>query len=406
MTDTIHKEGSDGRDPANCPGHWGQRAESVLPWLPHTGQIADVGCDPRQTFGAAHHQSVTYISAGLKTPGRQVQEIDLDKEAFPKGPFGAVVILDVLEYLERPGIALRKARQNSDLLVASYTHPKGLSYADLRKERGWVNAFAPAVFERLLGRQGWAVTETKLYSETDDSIHLLYRCEACEPVKPPKLGPVATQVRAERLTYLRPEKMARLELVLANMEHDNVPGAFAEFGLALGGSGIVMAHAAQQQGRVFHGFDVFSQIPAPTSDHDDDLSRARYATIATGESKGIGGDLYYGYRDDLLAEVSASFARFGLAVDGETVVLHEGLFEETWPQVSPTPIACAHVDCDWYDPVRYCLDAVATVLTPGGVILLDDYHDYGGAKKAVDNFLAVRTDFTFCDGPNVLLKKA
>lgn len=36
---------------------------------------------------------------------------------------------------------------------------------------------------------------------------------------------------------------------------------------------------------------------------------------------------------------------------------------------------------------------------------LDDYHDYGGAKKAVDDFVAEHRDFTFEDGANVLLSR-
>ena len=38
--------------------------------------------------------------------------------------------------------------------------------------------------------------------------------------------------------------------------------------------------------------------------------------------------------------------------------LHKGLFEDTWPMVATKihQIALAHVDCDWYDPVKYCLE--------------------------------------------------
>ena len=129
------------------------------------------------------------------------------------------------------------------------------------------------------------------------------------------LSATARSVRREHLTYLSPRKLRRLETVLQEILRLDVPGDVAEFGMALGGSAIVLATHARRRGRGFHGFDVFGMIPPPTSEKDDDKSRDRYRKIATGESKGLGGDLYYGYRDDLYADVCRSFTRFGLEID-------------------------------------------------------------------------------------------
>lgn len=52
------------------------------------------------------------------------------------------------------------------------------------------------------------------------------------------------------------------------------------------------------------------------------------------------------------------------------------------------PVAFAHIDCDWYEPVRYCLDALRRRLAAGAIVVLDDYRDYGGCRKAVDAYLA------------------
>lgn len=188
------------------------------------------------------------------------------------------------------------------------------------------------------------------------------------------------------------------------VEKERIPGDILEFGVALGGSAIVLA-AHAREGRRFHGFDVFGMIPPPTSEKDDQKSKERYETIASGQSVGIGGDAYYGYKDNLFEEVKASFARHGRPVDGDAVQLHKGLFEETWPRISIDEIAFAHIDCDWYDPVVYCLTAVADKLSVGGVLLIDDYNDYGGARTAVDEFLARRPDFSLEPGANPILRK-
>lgn len=389
-------------DPDKFKRNWDKRAEAVRDWLPDTGIVADIGCGPHQALRGLLAPGVGYQPADLTGWTPEVAVIDLDQGQFPEGDFSASTLLGVLEYLEKPGLALRAARKRSGRLILSYVHPKGEDFAPVREKRHWINAFKPHVLTRLLARQGWQIAEQRIFGETDHGIQMLYLCTPCAPVKPPALGPLASRVREEGLTYLRPEKMARLETVLTGMA--TVPeGDFVEFGLALGGSGIVIAHAAQAQGRRFLGFDVFGQIPAPSSEHDDPLSRARYREIAEGKSSGIRGALYYGYRDDLLGEVTDSFARFGLPVDGDRVQLHKGLFQDTWPALPPAPVAFAHVDCDWYDPVAFCLTALARVLVPGGAILLDDYHDYGGARLAVDQFVAAHPDYRMEDGDNVIL---
>lgn len=220
-----------------------------------------------------------------------------------------------------------------------------------------------------------------------------------------RLSATARSVRRERLTYLSPWKLRRLEIALKEVLKENVPGDIAEFGIALGGSAIILSKKANDHGRRFHGFDVFGMIPPPQSAKDGQKARDRYKTIASGESKGLGGDLYYGYRDNLYDEVCRSFAKYGLAVDGPMVNLHKGLFENTLPAAGIEKIAFAHIDCDWYDPVSYCLNSLADRISPGGVILIDDYHDYGGCRTATDEFLQARPDFAFEDGANVILRR-
>jgi len=219
-----------------------------------------------------------------------------------------------------------------------------------------------------------------------------------------KLGDASRAVLADHLTYLSPEKLQRIEAALARIDRDRIAGDILEFGVALGGSGILLAGHARN-GRNFHGFDVFDMIPPPTSDKDDDKSRERYEAIKSGRSQGIHGDEYYGYRDNLFETVKDSFARHGRPVDGVSVQLHKGLFEETWPKIEIGPVAFAHVDCDWYEPVRYCLHVVADRLSIGGAMVIDDYHDYGGAHAAVDEFLLARPGFAFDDGANAILRR-
>jgi asparagine synthase (glutamine-hydrolysing) len=220
-----------------------------------------------------------------------------------------------------------------------------------------------------------------------------------------RIGRLAKSVRHDHLTYLSAAKLARIEGALRDIDRRGTEGAFLEFGVALGGSAIVIASAAARTGRRFVGFDVFGMIPPPTSDKDDAGSKERYQVIASGGAAGIQGDTYYGYRDDLYGEVVDAFARYGLSVDGQSVALVKGLFEETWPSVQIPSVAFCHIDCDWYDPVRFCLEQVSQKLSPQGVIILDDYHDWGGCRVATDEFVANHPQFRLNDGPNATLRR-
>lgn len=45
-------------------------------------------------------------------------------------------------------------------------------------------------------------------------------------------------------------------------------------------------------------------------------------------------------------------------------------------------------------------------MSPGGALLIDDYHDYSGCRTATDEFLRARRDFAFEDGENIVLRKS
>lgn len=219
-----------------------------------------------------------------------------------------------------------------------------------------------------------------------------------------RLSRTARQVRAERLTYLSPRKLLRIESALADVRRREVPGDLVEFGVALGGSAVLLARQARD-GHRFFGLDVFGMIPPPDSERDDVKSRERYRVIAGRAASGIGGDVYYGYREDLHAEVAGRLARFGAPVDGVRVRLVKGLFQETLPSLDLERIAFAHVDCDWYEPVRYCLAELAKRLSTNGLIVIDDYHDYAGCRAAVDEFLAAHPAFSLDPGRNPILRR-
>ena len=216
---------------------------------------------------------------------------------------------------------------------------------------------------------------------------------------------LARRVVEKRLTYLRPEKLCLLMETVEALNAGGIRGNLAEFGVALGGSAICIA-SKLVAGRKFYGFDNFDLIPSPEP-VDGERPNSRYQVIKSGLSPGIGGDRYYGYEFDRLAVVSRNFAEFGLRVDGERIILVKGLFEETLPRYLKEPIAFAHIDCDWYSPVGFCLHQLYPLLADNGTIIIDDYNHWDGCTKATDEFCAAFPRISFVPGPTyaVLVKQ-
>ena len=198
---------------------------------------------------------------------------------------------------------------------------------------------------------------------------------------------LVTRIRERKLTYLSDQKIASLITTCRSIEAKNLQGIFLEAGCALGGSAILLASLKRRE-RALHVYDVFGMIPPPTEEDTEDV-HARYRTIVQGESTGIGGDRYYGYIEDLYDVVQKNLASFDIDCEGQSVSLIKGLVQDT--MVLDQPVAFAHVDVDWYEPVRTCLERVFPKLVTGGSIILDDYHDWGGCRKATDEYLQTIT---------------
>ena len=52
----------------------------------------------------------------------------------------------------------------------------------------------------------------------------------------------------------------------------------------------------------------------------------------------------------------------------------------------PDKISLLRLDTDWYNSTKKELDVLYDKVTPGGIIIIDDYGHWGGSKKAVDDF--------------------
>lgn len=206
---------------------------------------------------------------------------------------------------------------------------------------------------------------------------------------PQRVEDVVSEVRDRKLTYLGAPDLRLLAAMVAHADRSGHEGTVIEAGTALGGSAITMA-AAKAADREMRVYDVFGMIPPPTEEDGRDVHE-RYEVIRSGGSRGLGGETYYGYREDLLGEVTGSFRSLGIEPSEHRVHLVQGLFEDTID--IDGPVAFAHLDGDWYASTLVCLERIAPHLVPGGRLVLDDYYHWSGCRTAVDEYFAGRPGY-------------
>jgi hypothetical protein len=190
-------------------------------------------------------------------------------------------------------------------------------------------------------------------------------------ISPSEFSSMYRQIRAH--TMCSNARLRGLYNAVHCVEDRGIEGDVVECGAARGGSAALMALTLRQlkSRRRIWLFDTFEGLPAPTL-QDPDFELA---------------DLFTGTCVGTLDEVRALFRRLNVGVRAEFV---KGLFQQTLPAAPIAEIAVLHIDGDWYESVKTCLDCLYDKVIPGGVIQFDDYGYWAGARKAVDEFLAQR----------------
>ena len=155
-------------------------------------------------------------------------------------------------------------------------------------------------------------------------------------------------------------------------------GAIVECGAWRGGMAAGLIDIAGPE-RTYLFFDVFEELP-PAGEKDGAEAKAWQAGASARD-----------FRDNCRVSLE-EFQRTIAATRFDPAKMHvyKGLFADTFPTVSPPPIAVLRLDGDWYASTMECLEKFWDHVLPGGLILIDDYYDWDGCARAVHDFLSRR----------------
>lgn len=194
--------------------------------------------------------------------------------------------------------------------------------------------------------------------------------------------PLAEQCAPYTLTT--PERLYNLHLAVKYVVQHQIPGDFVECGVWKGGSSMMIALTLRSLGvtdRRLHLFDTYEGMTAPTA---EDI-RARDGASALEQYKGRVADGRDTWIKIPLEDVRANMARTGYP--SEHVQFIKGPVEQTIPGAAPDRISLLRLDTDWYESTRHEFEHLYPRLSPLGVLIVDDYGYWQGARQATDEYL-------------------
>lgn len=198
----------------------------------------------------------------------------------------------------------------------------------------------------------------------------------------PKVRAIFSKVTPYTMTS--PERVIGLCDAVRYVVANRIEGAIVECGVWRGGSSMAAALMLADLGvteRDLHLFDTFEGMSEP-GEHDrraSDAAAAAELLAATGRDAKV-----WAYSP--LDEVRRNLASTGYPADRLHFV--QGKVEDTIPANAPEAIALLRLDTDWYESTRHELEHLFPRLASGGVLIIDDYGAWEGARRAVDEYIS------------------
>jgi hypothetical protein len=186
------------------------------------------------------------------------------------------------------------------------------------------------------------------------------------------------------------ERKASLLGAIDHIVRHRIAGDIVECGVWRGGSMMAVALALMARGdtdRHLYLYDTFEGMSEPT-DEDRSVSgeSAQAQLDRTRKGEGV-------WCEAGLDDVQANLWSTGYPRDRIHFV--KGKVEETIPQTLPERIALLRLDTDWYESTRHELAHLYPLLSRNGILIIDDYGHWQGARQAVDEYFAASAEPVF-----------
>lgn len=226
-----------------------------------------------------------------------------------------------------------------------------------------------SALRRLLAQAGWTLQRAGAH----DAALLVDLSEADRTI----------DARVRPFTLTSPERRASLFGAVDHLVRHRIPGDIVECGVWRGGSMMAVALALIARGetdRDLYLYDTFEGMSEPTA---EDLSHSGESAQSQLDRTPVGEGVWC---EASLEDVQANLWSTGYP--RERIHFVRGKVEDTVPLTAPERIALLRLDTDWYSSTRHELEHLYPRLQSHGVLIIDDYGHWQGARQAVDEYFA------------------
>ena len=173
------------------------------------------------------------------------------------------------------------------------------------------------------------------------------------------------------------------------IKDNNIQGDFVECGVWEGGNIMTLCHLNDiyKTNKMIYGYDTFQGMPEPTK-HDIKSD----GTIANNKFEKFKDEKNFSNWDRCsIDKVNENFNKYNLNMS--TLNLTKGKVEETLLNKNDLPkkISLLRLDTDFYESTKIELEILYPLLSKNGVLIIDDYGAWQGAKKATDEYFKNET---------------
>jgi len=166
---------------------------------------------------------------------------------------------------------------------------------------------------------------------------------------------------------------------------NDIPGDIVECGVWKGGSMMASAKTLlqlQNQEKHLFLFDTFEGMTKP---EDIDVSKSNIVASEEFNNTKVNLDSSSWCRVTL---DDVKFNLYSTGYDKSKIHFIKGKVEKTLPSDEIKSISILRLDTDWYKSTKHELIHLFPKISKGGVLIIDDYGFWQGAKQAVDEYIS------------------
>lgn len=191
----------------------------------------------------------------------------------------------------------------------------------------------------------------------------------------------------EAYTATSIERVYALKNAITYIIKNNIKGDFVECGVWKGGSCMLMAKTLvneEEKERKIWMYDTFDGMTEPTEDDSEIETNISGSDLLKNTPKNTDKFNMWAYAPLEMVKKNMKKTMF----PKERIHFIEGKVEDTLSKTKPQNIALLRLDTDWYESTKCELEQLYPLLSIGGVLIIDDYGHFSGAKKAVDEYFS------------------